>query len=351
MKSKQILLVGLLSLVLFTGAAKEDVAKNLSTFERSLMEWMRSTEATANKIAALEKRLDEQKGVSPELVDSLRDIAENVKALRNNLSSLSGRLTRMEDTLGGAAEDNPMVEFGRTLNILKKNAAELKKRVDDQAAVAAVLANKYADFMRPLDPIKKALGEQKGAIDTLQKDVSAQKEKLGALESLLVDRLTILEDFLATAEKQERDVSLLLKRVGNIETNTGIIPPEELFTEEEIAAVEEQAAEEEARPKTPEEEGYEAIGDGLYVRDVIFQRFGSSAKMTGEIKNLSDRDFRLAIFNIMVYNLDNVLVSDRDFTVKGLKIGTVKKFKETLTGTDPEDISKYVITLKSASQS
>ncbi len=351
MKLTQSLCVAFLSLALFTGASRDDVAEDFNAFQRSLMEWMRSTAAMSNKLDELEKKVNQTTGVNPELKKSLQEIADSVGALRNSLSSINARMTKVETALGGATEDNPMVKFGRTLNILKKSTAGLSKEIKEQAAITAVLANRYADFMRPLDPIKKTLAKQREDIDTLLKESSGQKEKLGALESLLVDRLTILEDFLAASEKQSRTLAVLLGRVKNIETNTGVAPPEELFTEKEAAEAEQVATEEEARPKTPEEEGYEGVGDGFYVRDVSFKRFGSSANVTGEIKNLSERDYRLVVFNIMVYNLDNILVTDRDFIIKGIKIGMIKNFNETLTGTNPEDISKYVIRLKRVSQS
>lgn len=333
-----------------TALAQKEIPSPLSQFERSLTEWMRSMDALADKVNRLEKKIDETKGVSPELTRTLQEIAGSVGDLRGNLSNFNARLTRIEDALGGATVENPMVEFGRTLNILKKNQSEIKKRVDDQAAIAAVLENKYAEFMRPLDPIKKTLAEYKETLDTLTTEAAIQKEKTNAMETLLADRLTILEDFLKTSEKQTRTLDVIAKRVENLESNAGITPPKELFTEEETTEVAEQAAQEAAKPKTPEDEGYENIGDGFYVRDVKFKPFGSSAKVSGEIKNLSDTDYRIAIFNIMVYDLDNVLVSDRDFTVKGLSKDTVKTFKETLTGTNPGDISRYVIRFKRTTQ-
>lgn len=350
MKNIHILLVVLLSLVLFTGAAKEDVSKGLSAFERSLTEWMRSIETLASKIDTLEEKVNESAGATPELISALTEIADSVGDMRKSMSRYNTRLSRIEESLGGAAGENPMVEFGRTLNILKKNLSQLNKKLSDQAALTAVLEGKYADFMRPLDPIKKTLGEVDETLNTLKEGDSEQDEKIGALETLLADRLSILEDFLSVSERQTQTLDVLAKRVANLEDDAGIIPSEELYTEAEAEEVAEAVAEEEARPKTPEEEGYEGIGDGFYVRDVEFKRFGSSAKVTGEIKNLSDDDYRIVVFNIMVYNLDNILVSDRDFSIKGLGRDVVKKFNEALTGTDPGDISKYVISFKSTTQ-
>ncbi len=350
MRGTHALSIVLLSLALFTGAAKEDVTKGLSTFERSLTEWMRSMETLHNKLDALEKKVDKKTGAPPELTKTLRKIADSVGELRKSMTKFNTRLTRIEDSLGGAAAENPMITFGRTLDILKRNLAELGKKVDDQAALAAVLENRYADFMRPLDPIKETLRKHKETLDALTKKTTGEGKKIGALESLLADRLTVLDDFLTSTEAQAKTLDVLVKRVGNIESNTGITPPEELYTQVEAEEMAIEAEAEAARPKTPEEEGYQAIGDGFYVRDVKFKRFGSSAKVSGEIKNLSDADYRIVIFNLMVYNLDNVLVSDHDFTIKGIKRGGLKKFRETLTGADPGNISKYVVRFKSTTQ-
>ncbi|MEK7369804.1 MAG: hypothetical protein AABZ62_09070 [Planctomycetota bacterium] len=330
--------------------AQEQVTSPLSQFERSLTQWMRSMDTLAEKVNNLEKKVEETKGVSPELTRSLQDMASGIGDLRDNISKFSTRLTRIEGLLGGAAVENPMVEFGRTLNTLKQNQAEMQKKVADQAALTAILENRYAEFMRPLDPIKKTLGEYKETLDTLTKEAATQKEKTTAMEALLAERLTILEDFLKASEKQTKTLDVVTKRVVDLEGKAGITPSAELLTEKEVTAVAEQAAAEAAKPKTPEEEGYEAIGDGFYVKGVQFKSFGSSARVVGEIRNLSGQDHRTAIFNIMVYNLNNVLVTDKDFTVKGFNKDTVKVFQEPLTGADPGDISRYVIKFKGVTQ-
>ncbi|MFQ5862599.1 MAG: hypothetical protein ACE5IC_05695 [Candidatus Brocadiales bacterium] len=352
MKSIYTLLAAFLSLFLLTGAAQaqEHVTKPLSEFERSLTKWMRSMETLADRIDALEKKIDEATGTSPQLTRTLAEIADSVGALRSDFSRFNARLSRVENTLGGAAGENPMVTFGRTLNTLKKNMAELTKRVQDQEVVSAVLESKYADYMRPLEPIKKTQDEQKEIIGTLVKETAAQKEKTAALETMLADRLAILDDFLTIYEKQARTLDVLAKRVVYLESNAGITPPEELYTEEEATEVAEAAVEEEARPKTPEEEGFENIGAGFYVRNIRFSPFGSSSTVTGEIKNLSDTNYQYAIFNIMVYDLDNVLVSDLDFTIKGFKNNTVKPFRLTLTGAESGSVSRYAIRFKRTTQ-
>lgn len=340
----------LLFLLVGTAQAQEGVVGPLSEFEHSLSKWMRSMESMVSRIDALEKKVEEARGVSPELTRTLSEIAESVSALRRDMSGFNARITRIEDALGGASEENPMVTFGRTLKTLKKNMSELTKRIQEQEVVASVLQSKYADYMRPLEPIKKTLDEHKEILAALTKETAAQKEKTTMLETALADRLTILDDFLANSEKQMKTLDVIAKRVANLESNAGITPPEELYTEEEAVEVAEAAAAEEARPKTPEEEGFEKIGEGFYVRNVRFKPFGSSSKVSGEIKNLSDNDYRYAIFNITVYNLDNVLVSDHDFTLKGLKRGIVKRFNLTLTGAEPGNISRYAIRFRRTTQ-
>lgn len=354
MKKKFIpLLLVPLSLFLLVGTvqAQEDIVGPLGQFERSLAKWMRSMETMVARIDALEKKVEELSGgINPELTRTLSEIADSVSALRTDMSGFNARITRIEDALGGASAENPMVTFGRTLKTLKKNMSELTKRIQEQEVVASVLQSKYADYMRPLEPIKKTLDEHKALLEALAKETTAQKEKTTMLETALADRLAILDDFLANSEKQMKTLDVLAKRVANLESNAGITPPEELYTEEETAEVAKAAAEEAAKPKTPEEEGFQSIGKGFYVRNVRFRPFGSSSKVSGEIKNLSDEDYRYAIFNITVYDLDNVLVSDHDFTLKGLKRGVTKSFNFALTGAEPGNISRYAIRFKRTTQ-
>ncbi|MFQ5963348.1 MAG: FxLYD domain-containing protein [Candidatus Scalinduaceae bacterium] len=93
-------------------------------------------------------------------------------------------------------------------------------------------------------------------------------------------------------------------------------------------------------------EGFENVGGGFYVRRVFFTSFGSSSTVTGEIKNNSENDSRIASFVMKVYSKDYGMITNLDFSVRRLKSGDIKPFEEIITGVRPFDIARYEIAFK-----
>ncbi len=338
MKKSHAILVIFLSFVLFTGQSSEDVMKNFANFERSLSDWMRSVETLRQRIGELERGTQGGGAV----MDRLSEISKNLNSMRTELMDMTNRLNKMETTLGGG--ENPMVQFAKTMDVLKKSLADLGKKVEDQSVIISVLEKRYQEYMRPLDPLKKAIDEQKEATGKLSTEVDLQKKNIEVLQQAIVEKLAALDTFLTASAEQQGAATKLLARVENLEKQSGISPPPEVVPKE--GAVAEAAPPEEVKPKTPEEEGYEAIGGGFYMRNVQFNPFGSSARITGELKNLSEADFSIVTFNVRVFDLENAPVVSQDFSIKGFKNKDVKSFKEIVTGVEPEKISKYVVKFK-----
>lgn len=331
MKNSHALLVAFLSLALFTGQSSEDVMKNFNAFEKSLSDWMRSVEKMRERMGEMERGIQ----AGGPVMDRLSEINKNLNSLRTELSDMTTRLNKMEETLGGG--ENPMVQFGKTMETLKKGVAELGKKVEDQAVVTSVLEKRYQEYMRPLDPLKKAIAEGGEATKKISAELEIQKKRIEVLEKSIVEKLTVLDALLS----QQESASKLLVRVENLEKQTGVTLPAEVMPKEvaEVSPVEE-------KPKTPEEEGYVAIGGGFYLKNVVLGSFGSAARVTGEIKNLSEADYSIARFTIRVFDLENSPVINQDFTIKGFKRNDIKPFKEIVPGIDPPKISKLAIKFK-----
>ena len=336
MKKSHTILVAFLSLVLFTGQSSEDVMRNFNTFEKSLSDWMRSVEKLRERIGEVEKGT--QGG--GQVMDRLAELNKNLNAMRTELMDMTSRLNRMDTTLGSG--ENPMVQFAKTLEVLKKSVAELGKKTEDQSITISVLEKRYQEYMRPLDPLKKAIADGEESVKKLSTELELQKKSTEVLEKTIVEKLTALDTFLATSSAQLESASKLLARVENLEKNTGTSPPPEVVPKE----VAEAAAEEAARPKTPEEEGYEPVGGGFYLRNVQFGSFGSSARIIGEIKNFSEQNYSMATFTIRIFDLENNPVVGQDFTIKTFKDKEIRPFKEIVPGVEPEKMSKYVIKFK-----
>ncbi|HHT9120488.1 MAG TPA: hypothetical protein ACFYD3_08100 [Candidatus Hypogeohydataceae bacterium YC41] len=334
MKKSHAILVAFLSLALFIGQSSEDVMRNFSNFEKSFSDWMRSQEKMKERIGDLERSM--QGG--GQVMDRLSEISRNLNSLRNELSDMTTRLNKMEDLLGGG--ENPMVQFAKTMEVLKKNVAELGKKVEDQAVVTAVLEKRYQEYTKPLDPLKKAIADNDEAIKKISTDLEIQKKGTEVLEKTIVEKLSNLDKFIQESSGQLETASKLLARVENLEKQTGVSPPPEKKPGEEVAKVEE------VKPKTPEEEGYAAVGGGFYLKNTMLSPFGSSARITGELRNLSQADYSVATFTIGVFDLENAPVANQDFTIKGFKNNDIKTFKELIPGIDPGRVKKYVVKFK-----
>ncbi|MFN3466431.1 MAG: hypothetical protein ACK4WF_01855, partial [Candidatus Brocadiales bacterium] len=275
-------------------------------------------------------------------MDRLAELNKNLNAMRTELMDMTSRLNRMDTTLGSG--ENPMVQFAKTLEVLKKSVAELGKKTEDQSVTISVLEKRYQEYMRPLDPLKKAIADEEEAIKKLTTELELQKKSTEVLEKTIVEKLTALDTLLTTSSAQLESSSKLLARVENLEKATGTSPPPEAVPKEVAEA--EAAAAEAARPKTPEEEGYEPLGGGFYLRNVQFSSFGSSARIIGEIKNFSEQNYSMATFTIRIFDLENNPIVSQDFTIKTFKDKEIRPFKEIVPGIEPNKISKYVIKFK-----
>lgn len=107
--------------------------------------------------------------------------------------------------------------------------------------------------------------------------------------------------------------------------------------------------EKEKRGITKELEGFEDLGGGFYARNVLFTSFGSSSTMTGEIKNNSKDNFNLASFVIKIYSKNYGMITSFDFSVRRLKSGDIRPFKEMITGVRTFEIFRYEIAFKESS--
>lgn len=96
-------------------------------------------------------------------------------------------------------------------------------------------------------------------------------------------------------------------------------------------------------------EGFTDVGNNFYVKNVDIQAFGYSCKISGILKNLSDNYFSIAPFRIRLFDKNRQLIREQDFSVKGVKEGSINRFSEVLTGVRPEDIDSYEINFKGRS--
>lgn len=323
------------------------VLKNLDEFQKSLADWMQNFDTLSTKFEALEKNVNNS--LAPVL-----EATKDIKGMEERLTSIISRITTVERSASVTEISATINSFNETLSVIKKLLSDLTKRVEDQEVKSAVLEKRYQEAQRPLEPIKKA-------IDDLNKSVT---EKLGEQEKRIASVDERFKTQVQSFEEQTKTIGDLQKQVRKLET-TGTVAvgtatalaaqvpagtetvkaPEGTETAKVVEGPE-VVEEVKKQPPTPEQEGFQEIGEGFYIRNVSLFPFGSSSQIKGEIKNLSDMDSSIAVFGIKIYNNSNVPLFTQDFSVKTFKKGETRTFNEIISGYSPVEIAKYEIASK-----
>lgn len=329
---------------------EQEVMKEFDDFQKSLSNWMKNLDNLGAQFTALQKSMG----------DSMTPLKEYEKVIKGNeekLNSIVSRLEAIERTSSVADVKGLLDSFGKTLDILKKLLSDLAKRVEDQEVKTAVLEKRYQEAQRPLEPIKKAIDD----LNKLVTDKLGEQEKrIATAEESLKTRVASLDSSVKTFEGQLKTISDLETRIkkvekggvgvaGTVTTEAPPTVPVQVPTGTETVKVAEGTETVEVVKEhvpTPEEEGFQEIGDGFYVRNVRLLPFGSSSQIKGEIKNLSDKDRSIATFAIRVFNVSDTLLFTQDFSIKTFKKGDAKTFNEIVSGYSPLEIARYEIVTK-----
>ncbi|MGR3310778.1 MAG: hypothetical protein ACUZ77_08380 [Candidatus Brocadiales bacterium] len=367
MKKVFFVIISLMSVLFLMGAKDfEQVSKSLSGLEKFLSSWAVSMDNMETKVAALEGRMAKESQTTEELLTALSRIEKNIANMNVRLQSV--------EKLPTFFSEMPTETLGKTLRFYNETIAELKKQIEDQQVITAVLEKKYREAQKPLKPVLKELTEvRKEIVDIAQRvdqNVVTIDDVQKHLEATIVDSVT------KTLQEYEKVFSYLAQRIETLEKYTGMITVETAEGEEKQKTEEREGAEhakhdehakhgehaehgkheghkeaaEEAAPaaptKTPEEEGFQDIGEGFYVKNITFEPFGSSTTMIGKMKNYTSKDYSIAEFVIKVYSPEDFLIGSDDFSIKGFKKGEVDTFKQIITGVAPERIFSYSINFK-----
>lgn len=336
--------------VLFLMGAKDSqqVSESLSGLEKFLSNWATTIDTLESKAAAIEERIIKESQVRDDMIKTLSNIEKT-------LVDMNERLKKVEK-LPTFFSEMPTETLGKTLRFYNETIAELKKQIEDQRVVTAVLEKRYQEAQRPLEPLMKEVADvRKQIIDVSQKidqNTVSIDDIQKHLQSTIVDTVTV------TLQEYEKVFSYLAQRIEILEKHTGVTtavkaaegeekPKTAPEGEEHKEGAEVAEAAKEGKPptppKTPEEEGFQDIGQGFYIKNVKFEPFGSSTTLVGDMKNHAKKDYSIATFTIRVYNVEELLIGSDDFSIKGFKDGEVKTFKQIITGVEPKKIISYSI--------
>lgn len=327
------------------GGAQE-VMKEFDDFQKSLSNWMKNLDNLGSQFAALQKSVGDS-------ITPLKDFEKVIKGNEEKLSSIVSRLEAIEKTSSVAEVKGMLDSFNKTFDVLKKLLSDLAKRVEDQEVKTAVLEKRYQEAQRPLEPIKKAiedlnrlvtnkLGEQEKKIETIEEGLKTRAASLDSTVKAFEGQLKTISDLDARIKKMEKGVVAVAGTVTAEAPPPAVQMPAGTETVTVAKGTETVEVVEEYVP-TPEDEGFQGIGDEFYIRNVNLFPFGSSSQIKGEIKNFSDTDRSIATFTIRVFNASDVLLCTQDFSIKTFRKGELRNFNEIFSGYSPVEIARYEI--------
>ncbi len=338
MRKKLLFTIVLISGFLFTAGVKTSFSDVLSEFS----DWIGKMESLADRVGGIEKD-----------VDSIRGMLESFKDKEDSINKIVGRLEALE------ASDSTT----QTLSVLKEGLAEVRKLIEDQQVITAVLEKRYKEAEQPLEPIKKSIDEQKKAIDSIVAKLDAQSKnhetinenidkKMASLEALTKN----IDEKMAQLTKFTDAVNKIEQKGGSLEkvlaANIGTLPKKAIPGAGAGAKATEKAKPVEAEKKKKKEfsiadvlqaQGFMDIGSNFFVKDISFNSFGSSVEVSGKLMNATDKNYNVANIRIFVYDGSNQLIRNQDFSVKGIRKGNVMPFSEIISGVRESTIKKYAI--------
>ncbi|MGR3317721.1 MAG: hypothetical protein ACUZ8O_04505 [Candidatus Anammoxibacter sp.] len=327
---KRIRLMTILLLCCFMLTTNKD---SFGDIVSELSDWM-------NKIDNLAKKID---GIERD-IDSINDSFETFKEKEKLLEDFFSRIKTLEQ-----------MGSGQTMETLKTGLSELRKVVEDQQVMTAVLEKKYRQAQRPLKPLQDAIEEQKELIAKLVAKIEDQDKKLQSFSDIIEKKVKPLEDLTKKFDEKMVSIEKLTKIISGVNKEGGDIDSKliaSLFgltdTKGTGTVVKDTSPPKDEKKKFSIKDiltaqGFKDIGGDFFVKDIKFKSFGSSVEVSGVVMNNSKKNYNIANMRIFVYGKRDSFIRSQDFYVKGIKKGNVGSFKEIISGVRIYDVKKYAI--------
>ncbi|GAX61700.1 hypothetical protein SCALIN_C27_0095 [Candidatus Scalindua japonica] len=388
---KLLIIISIFTLTFFCSVTVgfADILKDMAKFQQSLGDWVGQIDELNNRISSLES----DKAASEKQTAELNQGLANIENLLSDMDKKVDRVANMS-SLEGVKEI--VKSFEGTLNVFKKRFSNLAKRLEDQEVKTAVLERMYKTANKPLDMLVQALDEQKRIIDNLG-------EKLKDQENIIISMKETLQKQTSPDETYLKSIEEMNTRLNKLETGYVVVQKKELKTETGKHSSEpdthhgstkgepladssdhhvESGADTHAAPDTHQKKPGDAhavasephheipktqkhvsapaahheepkahakktdlidIGEGLFVKNIKFEPFGSSSQIKGKIVNKSDRDYGMMDVKIQTFDKESLPLGEHRFSVYGFNKGITKSFEEIIVGVNSGAISKYSV--------
>ncbi len=373
---KKLLIICTITLTLFFYGTVgfSDILKDLESFQQSLGSWVTQIDELSSRISDLES----DKASSEK---QARELSQGLANIENLLGDMDAKVDRVANMSSLEGVKDIVKSFEGTLNVFKKRFATLSKKLEDQEVKTAVLERMYKTANKPLDTLMQAIDEQKRVIDKLGDKLGDQEQIILSMKETLQKQASpdeifakSIDDLTARLNKLESGVLVqaVTEQSKHEETKHASTPTEhhegekhaatstghhETHEEEKHAVAptghhETHEGEKHAAAPTGHHEKPQAhadktglidIGEGLFIKNIKFEPFGSSSQISGEIVNKSDRDYGMTDFRAQAYDKENVSLGSQGFSIYGFSKGMTKSFEEIIVGVISKEISKYSI--------
>ena len=346
MKKLLIICTFALTFSLSSAVGFSDILKDLDSFQKSLGDWVTQVDELNSRITSMESEKASREKQATEFNQGLANI-------ENLLSDMDAKVERVANMSSLEGVEEIVESFEGTLNVFKKRFSKLANRLEDQEVKTAVLERMYKTANKPLDTLMQALDEQKSVINKL-------RDKLENQEGLILSMKESLQKQTSPDESLVSGIEELNSRLSKLESGVLV---QQALKEHGKPTEAKHAAAPAGRHETHEETKHAAapaghheepqahagktdlidIGEGLFVKNIKFEPFGSSAQISGEMVNKSDRDYGMADFKVQTYDNEKIPLGNQGFSIYGFNKGTTKPFEEIIVGVIPKEISKYSI--------
>ncbi len=257
-----------------------------------------SFETLKTLIQDIDRRLSKLEDKFEKEEKQLQDPNSDNISRKDTMGKVNKRLAKIEKKIS-MLDIKGLVEtfksFEGTLNVFKKRLSDVSKRIEDSEVNVAVIERMYRKTQDYVEPPKIT--------------VSKSKEKQFQIEN---------------------------KDSGNI--------VEAEIIEKRKESTKLKGLRESTEPKTLiKSKMWQDIGNGFSVKNVTFDKYGTSSIVKVEIKNNSDNDIKVASFIMKLFGEGGKIIAEIDFHVRKIASDAIKPFEETIRGVSPSQILKYEI--------
>ncbi len=306
------------------------IEKTYTKDQKPLETLMTAMEKQKNIISNLEKRLNRQEKMLLSMGKSPKkhEISKETSAVSRKVDTR--QIAEMKDhkDIGGKIfiKNVELKTYGKSTNLV----AEVINRSDKDYAKVNLKVQLYNNIDTLLDSYDLSIlnlsrGSAKKINELL---IGVDKDSVAKYEFLIgILKPFSIGDKKATQTTEKKQVvTMIREKQTQIEKN------------ELIKRV---------NTKIPKELNvFKEISNDLYIRNVTFDKYGTSSTIKGEIKNSSRNDITTASLTMKLIGKNGNVITEFDFHITNIKSNSIKLFEEMASGVMPSQISRYEIKYK-----